>query len=115
MKECLGALLVAIVYTASVYLGIDYLEMRHQIAHIKAQHDAHKYVEQQGDADNAANAAPGPEFKGHYAERNVHEHPEHFTEIAIAVGTGLIAWFTLRLFWDAKDKGRRELRAYIGL
>jgi hypothetical protein len=37
------------------------------------------------------------------------------TEILIAIGTGVIAWFTFWLFWDAKNKGIRELRSYVGI
>lgn len=89
--------------------------MHRKIAYIETKYNTDGSPKNKTNADTPSNASIGPKEESNPNTRNIHDHPEHLTEILIAIGTGVIAWFTFGLFWDAKNKGIRELRAYVGI
>jgi hypothetical protein len=105
----------ACICTAWLAIGLladDYAKVRDQGVYVKAVQQAHGALHQQQDGSKAGD---GPEAKGGKIPKDpTHEEPK-WTDVWLALFTFALAVGTIALFWDAKEKGRKELRAYLGI
>jgi hypothetical protein len=104
-----------LVATAFLALGLavgDYIALRNQVAYIQAEQVAERSRLHQHDSANPGNG-PNTKDSGNFSPSKK-EEPK-WTDIAITAFTFAIAIFTIGLFWDGREKGRKELRAYVGV
>lgn len=114
MKIAFQALGVVIVYVAAVLLVNDYIGLRNKVSHVYSVEQSNSSLQQKQDSQKSTESANRPDAKGQGNADHSGEKEPKWTDIAIAAFTFAIAIYTIHLYWDAKDKGRRELRSYVG-
>lgn len=123
MKIAFQALAITLLFLGIGLLAGDYLDIHQQIRQIKSQQQANSAFEQKEDAQKPSEASHWPNDKcGNDSSECGKEPPETYvvfgkslkiTDSFIALFTLVIACFTIALFWDGREKGRQELRAYV--
>jgi hypothetical protein len=103
--------------SCAAFMGVglligDYIELHEQVRYVDAEQKAERALQQPQNPDSSRNG-PNPVSEG-YVEHGRHEEPK-WTDIALAALTFALAFFTMALYMDAREKGRKELRAYLGL
>jgi len=117
---------IAVLFIACIALGLGAISQHSpKTPTIASEQQAQSAFKQQEYADTKPKLTKRPEERGnHDADHGGKEPPETYvafgkslkiTDTAIAVFTLVIACFTIGLFWDGRAKGRKELRAYLGI
>ncbi len=100
-----------------MWLGVfllvdDYIKLREQVAYVESIQKPNSALQTQERRQQS-----GMRHDAHSGGESQHGRNEEpkWTDVWLAALTGALALATFALFLDAREKGRLELRAYIGL